>query len=80
MDFYNQDPVNIAPIAELAKKEDVWVYVDDKELGQLKQEGFEWDKKITVDQFRITRLQMKFLNPTTRAKKLNKMHLVHLPH
>ena len=40
--------------------------------------GIDWDNQITVDQFRITRLQIKFLNPDTRKEKLNKMHLVHL--
>lgn len=78
LDFYNQDPVEMVALSELSQMNDVWVYVNDKELGRLQEKGFEWDEKITVEQFRITRLQLKFLNPTTRAKKLNKMHLVHL--
>ncbi|WP_437396842.1 ArnT family glycosyltransferase [Flagellimonas lutimaris] len=78
LDFYNQNPVNIVSASELKKMKDVWVYATDKELEQLEKKGIAWDYQITVDQFRITRLQIKFLNPDTRAEKLNKMHLVHL--
>jgi len=78
LDFYNQNPVNIVLVSELKKMKDVWVYATDKELEQLKKKGIAWDNQITVDQFRITRLQIKFLNPDTREEKLNKMHLVHL--
>jgi len=79
LDFYNQHPVTIIAKCELEQMKDVWVYVDDNELQQLKSSGLQWNKQLTVDQFRITRLQLKFLNPKTRAEKLNKMHLVHLP-
>lgn len=78
LDFYDQDPVNIISIPELKTKKDVWVYATDQEMAQLTKQGFTWDDQITVDQFRITRLQIKFLNPNTRQEKLNKMHLVHL--
>tara|TARA_R110002012_G_scaffold49676_8_gene128431 strand:- start:3355 stop:5013 length:1659 start_codon:yes stop_codon:yes gene_type:complete len=78
LDFYNQNPVNIVSASELKKMKDVWVYATDKELEQLQKKGIAWNNLITVDQFRITRLQIKFLNPDTREEKLNKMHLVHL--
>jgi len=78
LDFYNKKPVQMATIPEIAKKKDIWVYATDEELNQLKKNGIAWDDQITVDQFRITRLQAKFLNPNTREDKLNKMHLVHL--
>ncbi|MEC7262734.1 MAG: glycosyltransferase family 39 protein [Bacteroidota bacterium] len=78
LDFYDKDPVNIVSIPELKTKKDVWVYATDQELAQLNKNGIQWDDQITVDQFRITRLQVKFLNPNTRQEKLNKMHLVHL--
>jgi len=78
LDFYNQDPVNIVSAADLKSMNDVWVYATDKELQQLQKNGIAWDDQITVDQFRITRLQIKFLNPNTRQEKLNKIHLVHL--
>tara|TARA_R100000789_G_scaffold78830_1_gene74029 strand:- start:180 stop:545 length:366 start_codon:yes stop_codon:yes gene_type:complete len=78
LDFYNQNPVNIVSASELKNMKDVWVYATDKELKQLEKKGIVWDNQVTVDQFRITRLQIKFLNPDTREEKLNKMHLVHL--
>lgn len=78
LDFYNKKPVQIISLSELASKKDIWVYATDKELEQLRKNGFQWEEQITVDQFRITRLQAKFLNPNTRQEKLNHMHLVHL--
>ena len=78
LDFYDQDPVNIVSVSELKNMKDVWVYATDEELNRLKKNGIAWDEQITVDQFRITRLQIKFLNPNTREDKLNKMHMVHL--
>ncbi len=78
LDFYNKCPVKIATLSELADKQDVWVYATDNDLQRLRNAGFDWDDQITVDQFRITRLQLKFLNPATRYKKLKKRHLVHI--
>jgi len=78
LDFYNRQPIKILPLSQLKEKKDVWVYANTKELEALRTAGVDWDKQLTVDQFRITRLQLKFLNPSTRYKKLNKMHLVHL--
>ncbi len=78
IDFYNREPVKIATLTDLAVEKDFWVYADDADLTELHEAGFSWDKQITVDQFRITRLQLKFLEPSTRKKKLNEMHLVHI--
>jgi len=78
LDFYNKKPVQITSLSEIADKKDIWVYATDEELEQLRKNGFQWEEQITVDQFRITRLQAKFLNPNTREGKLNHMHLVHL--
>lgn len=78
LDFYNKKPVKITTIAALTGKSDVWVYVDDTELKALRKTGLDWDIQFTEDQFRITRLQRKFLDPTTRKKVLNKRHLIHI--
>lgn len=78
LDFYNQFPVQITTPALLKSKKDVWVYVNDKELELLKSKGFNWDSQLSVNQFRITRLQGKFLNPKTRKTVTRKMHLLHL--
>jgi 4-amino-4-deoxy-L-arabinose transferase-like glycosyltransferase len=78
LDFYNQNPVKIASINELEGKKDIWIYANDKELAALKASGFDWNRQLTEKQFRITRLQGRFLNPNTRKKVVNKMHLVHI--
>lgn len=78
LDFYNKKPVIPSSLAEISNKKDIWVYVDDAGLESLRKSGFDWDRQLTEKQFRITRLQLKFLNPTTRDKVLRKMHLVHI--
>jgi len=78
MDFYNQNPVNISSISDIKGKKDIWVYATDAELAALKTNGFDWDKHYTKADFRITRLQKKFLDPATRKKVLRKMHLIHI--
>ncbi|MEP2240301.1 MAG: glycosyltransferase family 39 protein [Maribacter sp.] len=78
LDFYNQFPVQITTPELLKSKKDVWVYVNDDEMAMLEKKGFDWDAQLSVDQFRITRLQGKFLNPNTRKKVTRKMHLLHI--
>jgi hypothetical protein len=78
LDFYNKYPVHITTPEELKFKKDVWVYVNDEEMNMLQKDGFDWDNQIAVDQFRITRLQGKFLNPNTRKKVTRKMYLLHI--
>ncbi|WP_339628093.1 glycosyltransferase family 39 protein [uncultured Maribacter sp.] len=78
LDFYNQHPVQITTPNLLEGKKDIWVYASDEDVSILQNSGLDWDSKISVDQFRITRLQGKFLNPNTRKKVTRKMHLLHI--
>jgi 4-amino-4-deoxy-L-arabinose transferase-like glycosyltransferase len=78
LDFYNQFPVQITTPEGLKSKKDIWVYVNDDEMIMLQEKGFDWDSQLSVDQFRITRLQGKFLNPNTRKKVTRKMYLLHI--
>ncbi len=78
LDFYNRHPVKISTLEEIEHKHDVWIYADDKELELLRKSGADWNEQYSVDHFRITRLQGKFLNPNTRHKVLRKMHLIHV--
>ena len=78
LDFYDKHPVGILSISDLKNQKGIWIYATDQELEQLTSKGYHWKEQITVDQFRITRLQIKFLNPNTRQKKLERMHLVQL--
>ena len=78
LDFYVQEPVKITTIDHLGDKHGIWVYVDDAQLTELRNKGFDWDLQYSKNQFRITRLQAKFLDPATRRKVVNKMHLIHI--
>ena len=78
LDFYNQKPVKRASIKGLEDKKDIWVYATDKELKELKDSGFDWDKQLTEKQFGITRLSGEFLNPNTRKRVVTKMYLLHI--
>ena len=78
LDFYNQRPLKITSVKALENMKDVWVYVDENELNQLKGLDFDWDRQLTEKQFRITRLQGKFLNPNSRKKVVDQMYLVHI--
>lgn len=78
LDFYNQYPVRISTVKEIRSLADVWLYVSESELSELTKSGIGWDREFEVNQFRITRLQGKFLNPITRPTILNKMYLIHL--
>lgn len=78
LDFYNQSPVKISTVEEVKNKKNIWVYANEKELERLRTSGLDWDKEYIVNQFRITRLQGKFLNPNTRNRVVNKRYLVHV--
>ncbi len=78
LDFYNQKPVKIVSFEAIKNKRDFWIYANDIQLREIQKMGFDWDRQFTENQFRITRLQKKFLDPSTRKKVLNKMHLVHV--
>ncbi|MFX0558181.1 ArnT family glycosyltransferase [Maribacter sp. CXY002] len=78
LDFYNQSPVKLTNIEGIKKNNNIWIYANDEELEKLKVSRLEWDTLYTVDQFRITRLQGRFLNPNTRDKVLHRQYLVHI--
>ncbi|SDF20563.1 4-amino-4-deoxy-L-arabinose transferase [Pricia antarctica] len=78
LDFYNQRPVGILSLQNLRKKHNLWLYVNDTELQKLHDQGFDWDRQYTKPHFRITRLSKKFLDPSTRKRTLDTMHLIHM--
>jgi len=61
--------LNSITVEDLLDADALWVYASDEELQTLKDYGFDWNKQYTVIDFRITRLQAKFLNPATRQKR-----------
>jgi 4-amino-4-deoxy-L-arabinose transferase-like glycosyltransferase len=78
LDFYNQHPVQLTTLANAVGKKDIWLYLSEGQLEDLRATGTDWNRQYDVDRFRITRLSAKFLNPQTRYKVLDKMYLVHL--
>lgn len=78
LDFYNKKPVSKITVESIKDRHNIWVYATDKELDLLQKSGLSWSQQFTVEQFRITRLQGRFLNPATREMVLNKRHLVYL--
>jgi len=78
LDFYNQKPVIISSVEAIKDKKDIWVYANDKQLELLKKAGLDWDQQLSENQFRITRLQAKFMNPATRKRVLKKRYLIHI--
>lgn len=78
LDFYNQRPVSLIAFQNLKGKHNIWLYVNDTEIRELHDKGFDWDRQYTRPQFRITRLSKKFLDPSTRKRTLDKMHLIHI--
>lgn len=79
LDFYYGEPLQLLPMAELSDRpQTTWLYVDSEELEKLRNAGYPLDIELTVDQFRISRLQGRFLNPKSREKVLNKRHLLRI--
>ena len=78
LDFYNKRPVRQISINKILNKKNIWVYANEPQLRELSNLGYDWDRQFQVDQFRITRLQAKFLDPSTRKGVLNKMFLIHI--
>ncbi len=78
LDFYNKRPVRQISINKILNKKNIWVYANEPQLRELSNLGYDWDRQFQVDQFRITRLQAKFLDPSTRRSVLNKMFLIHI--
>lgn len=78
LDFYSGQPVvRVAP-GELEARAPVWLYVSEEQREQLGQKGIRWDRELAADQFRISRLQARFLNPDTRQQVVRKRYLLHL--
>ena len=79
LDFYFGKPLEKIEVHQLPATRVTWVYADEKERELLRNSGISWDTEYTVDQFRISRLQARFLNPGTRPEVLRKKYLLRVP-
>ncbi|WP_445381688.1 ArnT family glycosyltransferase [Robiginitalea sp. IMCC43444] len=78
LDFYFGKPLKTISTGDIASEEVLWVYATEQELENLREMGLGWQEQYTVNQFRISRLQARFLNPGTREKLLRKRHLLRM--
>ena len=80
LDFYTQRNSPSITTDELKKLEkDIWLYTDkESSIDELRQAGIIAKEQHTVEHFRVTKLNAKFLNPETRASKLKKGYLLHI--
>jgi hypothetical protein len=78
LDFYNRKPVKITTLEGIRGKKDIWVYATEQDFDKLKGMDFDWDRQYVVEQFRITRLQAKFMDPKKRNGVVDHMYLLHI--
>jgi 4-amino-4-deoxy-L-arabinose transferase-like glycosyltransferase len=80
LDFYTQRNTPSITTEELKSiKKDVWLYTDrDSSLDDLNKNDITIQKQLSVDHFRVTKLNAKFLNPKSRSSKLKKGYLLHI--
>lgn len=78
MDFYNKRPVSKMSFKNVKNKQDIWLYVNEQDIKRLQEAGIDWDRQYSRPNFKITQLNRKFLNPSTRKRALDKMHLIHV--
>jgi len=80
LDFYTQRNtpiITIDAIKNLGK--DIWLYTDkEASLDELKKHNILIEEQLTVNHFRVTKLNAKFLNPKSRKSKLGKGYLLHI--
>ena len=77
LDFYNRRPTPVFdPHTDLEEGQEIWLYTNEKQKVDLFNQGWEWSEELEVDQFRITRLQARFLNPHSRKEVLRKHYLL----
>ncbi|CAL2077113.1 ArnT family glycosyltransferase [Tenacibaculum dicentrarchi] len=76
-DFYTQRNTPHLTKQTLKKMDkEVWLLIRNVSLETIKEDGFVISEKYEVNHFRVTRLNLKFLNPKTRASKLRKIYLL----
>lgn len=80
LDFYTQINTPDVTKDELDNlNENLWVYIDkDENYDLIKNSKVRIVDSIAVDHFRVSKLNIKFIKPSTRASKLKKAYLLHI--
>jgi 4-amino-4-deoxy-L-arabinose transferase-like glycosyltransferase len=80
LDFYTE---RITPRISISKipeniKQGQWLFVYEDQIKTLKENNIKWSKEYKIDHYRITRLNLKFLNPDSRKNILEKAFLLQI--
>ena len=78
LNFYTARETPEIAVSNINNIKGKWLFVYDKDMNKLKSKNITWDKSIEVDQFKVTRLSMSFLNPKTRNSVLGKAYLLQI--
>lgn len=77
LDFYNQRPTPVISLDEVKKeKKPLWLFVSESELEMLKTHGVSASEAKKIPNYKVSRLQLKFLNPKKREASLGYKYLV----
>ncbi len=77
-DFYSAELRKELDTINLPSTKPVWVMIQEKNMHELTAKGFTVKEIVSHPDFEITRLDLKFINPKTRNKKLNKLVLARI--
>jgi hypothetical protein len=80
LDFYTERITPRISITEISKniKKGQWLFVYEDQIKTLKENNIKWSKEYKIDHYRITRLNLKFLNPESRKNILEKAFLLQI--
>lgn len=78
LDFLLKRNLPVVNEKELHSLGGKWLLINDENLPALQEKGISWNEKIAVEKFRITKLNLKFLNKSKRQDQLTKSSLIKL--
>lgn len=80
LDFYTERITPRISITKIPEKimQGQWLFVYEDQIKTLKENNIKWSKEYKIDHYRITRLNLKFLNPDSRKNILEKAFLLQI--
>jgi 4-amino-4-deoxy-L-arabinose transferase-like glycosyltransferase len=76
--FYSRSLNQVFDDSLLSQGKKAWLLTEPASFERLKSEGYHFGKIYVVPHFRITKLNLKFLNPATRDSQTSKMMLAEI--
>jgi hypothetical protein len=76
--FYSRSLNQVFDDSLLSQGKKAWLLTEPASFERLKSEGYHFGKVYAVPHFRITKLNLKFLNPATRDSQTSKMMLAEI--